>query len=222
MTLSDKLALHEGLVAKHEKKQAQHKSFFQRQLDRKESITQQLRAELDETKRKLTDTVRDQRAAGRQLLVDKVDMDTERARLSQTMARQVSKMTHFWNTVRDVKSRSKAKAIKDSACSQVSSLIFCLLAIFVECIFCLQALELRLAHVGARKNLAFQQKRQANKKIERQIRLLSKKKRAASANAQCEDIPLPFVPLLPLRTTLIVILGTGSPSLLVTCMCLAQ
>ncbi len=131
MTLSDKLALHEGLVAKHEKMQARHKSFFQRQLDRKESITQQLRAELEETKRKLTDTVLEQRAAGRQLLVDKVDMDTERARLSQTMARQVSKMTHLWNTVRDVKARSKAKAMKDSAGSQVSSLIF-----LFACYFC--------------------------------------------------------------------------------------
>ncbi len=131
MTLSDKLALHEGLVAKHDKKQARHKSFFQRQLDRKEILTQKLRAELDETKRKLTDMVREQRGAGRQLLVDRVDLDTERAKLSKTMARQVSKMTHLWNTVRDVKARSKAKAIKDGGVSQVCSLIF-----LFACYFC--------------------------------------------------------------------------------------
>ncbi len=68
--------------------------------------------------------VRGQRSAGRQLLVGKVDMDTERAILSQTIARQVLKMTHLWNTVRDVKTWPKAKAMKHAAGSQVSSLIF--------------------------------------------------------------------------------------------------
>ena len=84
-----------------------------------------------ETNQKLTDMVREQRATGRQLLVDKVDMDTERAKISQTMARQVSKMTHLWNTVRDVKARSKAKAKKDSAGSQVCSLIFFVCLLFL-------------------------------------------------------------------------------------------
>jgi hypothetical protein len=60
-----------------------------------------------------------------------------------------------------------------------------------------EKLELRLAHVGARKKLAFQQKRQANKKIERQTRLLTKIDLAATVNAPCDDCPLPLVPSSP-------------------------
>jgi hypothetical protein len=108
----------------HEKKQARHKSFFERQLERKETVTQQLRVQLDETKNKLTDMVREHKSAGRQLLVDKEDVDITRARLSQTMARQVSKMSHLWKTVRDIKAQSKAKSMKQDAGNQVRYLIF--------------------------------------------------------------------------------------------------
>ncbi len=124
MALQHKLELHEGDVALHGRKQARQTSFFQRQLGRKEIVTQQLRVELDETKKKMMDLVREQKSAGRQLLVDKGDVDTERARLSQTMARQVSKMSHLWNTVRELKAQSKAKVMKQDASKQVCYLIF--------------------------------------------------------------------------------------------------
>ncbi len=120
--------------------------------ERKENVTQQLRVELDETKLKLTDLVREHKSAGRQLLLDKVDVDTQRARLSQAMARQVSKMTHLWKSVRDIKAQSKAKSLKHDAG--------------------LQAIKVRLAHVGARKSLALKQKREATKSLVRQLRVV--------------------------------------------------
>ena len=155
----------------HVKKQARRKSFYERQLERKENVTQQLRVELDETKLKLTDLVREHKSAGRQLLLDKVDVDTQRARLSQTMARQVSKMTHLWKSVRDIKAQSKAKSLKHDAG--------------------LQAIKVRLAHVGARKSLALKQKREATKSLVRQLRLVHKIEGATIAHEPGEDNPIP-------------------------------
>ena len=89
-------------MALHEKKQDRHEAFFQRQLDRKEYKTDQLRVELNKTQQKLKDMVRGTREAERQLRVDQVDVEHQKSLLSKTMGRQVAKMSHLWNTIRAV------------------------------------------------------------------------------------------------------------------------
>ncbi len=111
-------------MALHEKKQDRHEAFFQRQLQRKEHKTAQLRLELHDTQEKLKDMVRGTREAERQLRVDQVDVEVQKSQLSKTMGRQVAKMSHLWETVRAVKARCELKTTKLSEGNEVSYLIF--------------------------------------------------------------------------------------------------
>ena len=111
-------------MALHEKKQDRHEAFFQRQLDRKDHNTAQLRLELNETQQKLKDMVRGTREAERQLRVDQVDVEHQKSLLSKTMGRQVAKMSHLWDTIRAVKARCELKTTKLSEGNEVSSVIF--------------------------------------------------------------------------------------------------
>ena len=52
-TWADKLSHAEGEVQLHVKKQARQKVFFQRQLDKSQGLSKQLREELNEAKKKL-------------------------------------------------------------------------------------------------------------------------------------------------------------------------
>ncbi len=80
VTLQEQLDVTEGLlVGLHvNKKQERHKTFFKRQLDRKQIVADQLRGELNATKQKLIYIERAIRNAERQLLVDQDDVMKER------------------------------------------------------------------------------------------------------------------------------------------------
>ena len=57
-----------------------------------------------------------------------------------------------------------------------------------------KALMLKMAHVVERKKVAFRQKRQANTKIEQQIRLLDKQTVESHKQLSTEDNPVACVP----------------------------
>ena len=106
-------------MALHAKKEARHTVFFERQLYRKQCETQELRVELNGTREKLEDMAREFSIEERKLSVDQADVEIEKAKLSKSMARQVLKMNHLWNTVRKIKAEAKAKSLKDAASNEV-------------------------------------------------------------------------------------------------------
>jgi ATP phosphoribosyltransferase regulatory subunit HisZ len=111
-------------VALHEIKQDRHEAYFQRKLNRKEQKTSQLRLELDDAQQQLKAMVRGTREAERQLRVDQEDVEVQKSQLSKTMGRQVAKMSHLWESLRDVKARCVLKTTKLRECNQVNCLIF--------------------------------------------------------------------------------------------------
>jgi hypothetical protein len=125
--LTEQLDIQKGLLALHAKKEARHTVFFERQLNRKQCETEELRVELNGTRGKLDEMAREYSIEERKLSVDQADLEIEKAKLSKSMARQVLKMNHLWNSVREIKAKAKAKALQHAASNEVKvSLTSCI------------------------------------------------------------------------------------------------
>jgi hypothetical protein len=129
-------------------------------------------------------------------LIKLSEVERQKSQLSKTMGRQVAKMSHLWDTVRSINQgaiRSQDEKAERGQTGLLLNFFVCLLALLTADLS-VKALMLKMAHVVGRKKVAFQQRRQANKKIEQQTRLLGKKTGLAKKRLSFDDNPVACVP----------------------------
>ncbi len=91
-TWAEKLAHAEAKVKLHVKKHVRQKVFFQRQLDKAQGLSNQLRDELNEAKNKLVAVERGAKKIDRNMEVAQCDMDREHKQLRHSLEQQVVKV----------------------------------------------------------------------------------------------------------------------------------
>ncbi len=105
------------------------------------------------------------------------------------MAKQVGKVARLLANVRVVRATGSRREANLASGNRIRSLIFLFARLFRSFAFTLQALQHQAERVLARKKQVNKLKRQANKKIEQQTRLLGKTQQRAHAAIESPDQP---------------------------------
>jgi len=181
--------VYETRLKQRTKRQDRLQGFYKRDLDRKQKYANELRQELNDAKIKLNAIEYGAKKAERNINVARQDLDRDKVSMSHSMAKQVEKVARLLANVQVVRATASRKEAVLAAGNRVRFLIFLFAYLFSWLAFTLQALQHRFARVVARKKQANQLKRQANKKIEKQTRLLGKTQQVAKTAIESPDLP---------------------------------
>ena len=141
-TWADKLSHAEGKVQLHVKKHARQKVFYQRQLDKSQGLSNQLREELNEAKTKLVAVEHVAKTKKRNMEVAQCDMDREHKQLRHSLEQQVVKVATLLANRRELSSDAwdanaiRARAGKQKLGRMASGLRVRVLIFLFACYFC--------------------------------------------------------------------------------------
>jgi hypothetical protein len=149
---AEKLAHAEAKVQQHVKKHVRQKVFFQRQLDKAQGLSQQLRDELNEAKNKLVAVERGAKKIDRNMEVAQCDMDREHKQLKHSLQQQVVKVATMLANRRELSrdtwdaSAIRARAGNQKVARMASGILVRVLIFFV----CLHFVLIGSSLAGAR------------------------------------------------------------------------
>ena len=141
-TWADKLSHAEGKVQLHITKHVRQKAFYQRQLDKSQGLSNQLREELNEAKTKLVAVEHVAKTNNRNMEVAQCDMDREHKQLRHSLEQQVVKVATLLANRRELSSDAwDANAIRARAGNQklarmASGIQVRVLIFLFACFFC--------------------------------------------------------------------------------------
>jgi hypothetical protein len=176
------------------------KGFYKRQLDKKEKYANELRVELNEARNKLEATEYSTKKAERNINVAKLDLKREQKQITQSLAKQVGNVATLLANVRGMRAESATSAttLQRAGCLREAKLaagnLLRFLTFFVSSLIQLT----RLHNAGPAEQSCWgvgteetgnQLKRQANKKTEKQTRLLLNKQQGSKEAIATEDQP---------------------------------
>ncbi len=141
-TWAEKLEHSEEKVQQHVKKHARQKVIYQRQLDKSQGLSNQLREELNEAKKKLVAVEHGAKKTDRNMQVAQCDMDKENKQLMHNLEQQVVKVATMLANRRELSRDAwDANAIGARAGNQkvvrmASGMLLRILIFLFACIFC--------------------------------------------------------------------------------------
>ncbi len=122
--------LYETRLEQRSRRQDRLQGFYQRDLERKEKLANDLRRELNEAKCQLTVIEYGTKKAERNINDARQDLEGEQTNVSQRMAKQVGRVTTLLANVRVIRATGLRREAKLAAGNQVRSLTFLFARLF--------------------------------------------------------------------------------------------
>ena len=142
VTWAEKLAHAESKVEQHVTTHLRQKVFFQRQLDKAQGLSKQLRDELNEAKNKLVAVERGAKKSDRNMEVAQCDMDREQKQLKHSLEQQVVKVASLLANRRELSrdtwdaSAIRARAGNQKVARMASGILVRVVIFLFACILC--------------------------------------------------------------------------------------